>query len=431
MHLLILPSTNPSVPFRSFTYTERHLQCLWSDFRLRPKQLSTTQGESVEVEHPGNWNLEAGPDFHHAVLRIGRERRRICGDLEIHIHSENWNHHGHRNDPRYENVHFHIVYFQGPEIPGLIQIPLQKILDATPQFSFENIDLSAYPYHIATGDFPFKNMPPEEKTELLESAGEERLRLKTERFARIMQTKEPNQLLWEELLAALGYKNNKIPFRKMAECLPLDRLQSLTRSPEETYALLLGLSGLLPTNPSADWDVKTHEFIRKLWDFWWKQPDELHEAALQKSEWTLHGIRPINHPIRRLMAAAYYAGRIPEIATAPSKLTNFPDNFWTHHLTWKSACPATTVVGSSRANAIVTNILIPFQAVTHPPAPPLEKLPAEPMNGIIRQAAYALFGPDHPPKIYRSTLARQGLIQIFYDYLIPHRLHALREKFQG
>ncbi|MDF7826973.1 DUF2851 family protein, partial [Pontiellaceae bacterium B12227] len=53
----------------------------------------------------------------------------------------------------------------------------------------------------------------------LEAAGEERLRLKAERLALAMQNKEPEQVLWEELMAALGYKNNKAPFRKLATTL--------------------------------------------------------------------------------------------------------------------------------------------------------------------------------------------------------------------
>ena len=70
----------PPTGFQSFPYRERHLQCLWADTRYRPDLLLTTEGESVEIEHPGEWNLEAGPDFLNAVLRIGRQRRRMCGD---------------------------------------------------------------------------------------------------------------------------------------------------------------------------------------------------------------------------------------------------------------------------------------------------------------------------------------------------------------
>ena len=416
-------------PFRPFPYSERHIQCLWADPRLRPPLLTTTLDEPVIIEHPGEWNLEAGPDFRNAVLLIGHEKRRICGDLEIHIHPAGWQQHGHANDPRYENVRFHIVYFSGKEIPGLIQIPLQDPLAVNPSFSFDLIDLSAYPYALPIGTFPLKNMHPDAKTDLLESAGEERLRLKTERIALEIQTKDPRQVLWSELMAALGYKNNKIAFRKLAAHLPLNRLRNLASNPSEAYALLLGSSGLLPANPDADWPPDTRLFIRTIWDIWWKQSHELQETALEKSDWNLSGIRPANHPLRRLMAAAHYAFTLSEIETHNAALTNLPGSFWNTHLSWKKRSASAAIVGQSRANAIITNVLVPYRAATGASSIDLKKFPAEPANSIIRQTAHALFGPDHTSKTYSSALARQGLIQIFHDYLIPHKLAELNEKF--
>lgn len=412
-------------PFRHFPYRERHLQCLWADQRLRPTNLITTDGERVDVEHAGNWNLEAGPDFLNAVLRIGNGRR-LCGDLEVHIHPNGWQQHGHAGDPRYENVRFHLVYFPGPEIDGLIQIPLQDVLTANPRFSFENIDLTAYPYSVPTGDFPLRDLDPDHKTAWLEAAGEERLRLKAERYAFAMHSRDPEQLLWEELLAALGYKNNKSPFRRLAAALPLARLRAIAPTPETAYALLLGLSGLLPTDTAQPREKETRAFIRKIWDCWWKQSGNLTESPLLRSDWNLSGIRPANHPVRRLMAAAHYAFRIPEIATNPQLLSDFPINFWSVRLNWNTRCKPMTLVGPARANAMVTNILVPWNAATGATEPKLDRLPPEPGNSIIRQTAHALFGPDHTCKTYRSTLARQGLIQIFHDYLIPHQLDQLR-----
>jgi hypothetical protein len=228
-------------------------------------------------------------------------------------------------------------------------------------------------------------------------------------------------------MAALGYKNNKAPFRQLAAMLPLARLRSLATTPDETYVLLLGLSGLLPAHPDSAWSAETRKFIRSVWDFWWKQSEESKERALSKSEWTLAGIRPANHPVRRLMAAAHYAFQIPELANNAKGLTDFPSNHWNNHISWKTKCEPTALVGTSRANAIITNILVPWRAATGATELNLTHLPVEPGNSIIRQTAHTLFGPDHSPKVYRSALARQGLIQIFHDYLITHRLDELRQ----
>ncbi|MDZ8117765.1 DUF2851 family protein [Pontiella agarivorans] len=418
-----------SLPFGRFPWRERHLQCLWADSRNRPAKLTTSDGEPVTIEHPGHWNLEPGPDFLNAVLLIGQEKRRITGDLEIHIHPNGWKQHGHAHDPNFDQVRFHIVYFQGLEIPGLIQIPLQETLAANPHFSFENIDTAAFPYSIPAGDFPLHGIDPDRKTEFLEAAGEERLLLKAERLALAMQSRDPEQVLWEELMASLGYKNNKAPFRKLAALLPPARLQSLAETPDQAYALLLGLSGLLPKNPDPQWTPASRTFIRSVWDFWWKQADELHERTLNKSDWTLAGIRPANHPVRRLMAAAHYAFNIADFKDNFKKLTPSASNHWNTHISWKTPCKPTALVGQARANAIITNILIPFRAATENSFD-LNQLPPEPGNSIIRQTAYTLFGPDHTAKVYKSALARQGLIQIFHDYIITHRLDELKMLFR-
>ncbi len=418
-----------TAPVSRFPWRERHLQCLWADPRNRPAALITSEGETVLVEHPGDWNLEPGPDFLNAALLIGNEKRRVTGDLEIHIHPNGWKQHGHSGDPRFANTRFHVVYFQGLEIPGLIQIPLQETLAADPKFSFDNIDTTAFPYSTPSGSFPMRGTDPDQKAEFLEAAGEERLRLKAERLAIAMQAKDPEQVLWSELLAALGYKNNKTPFRKLAALLPVSRLRRLAGSPAQAYAILLGLSGLLPKNPDPHWTPESRIFIRTVWDFWWKQPAELHSLALSKTEWTLAGIRPANHPVRRLMAAAHYLFSIDGLQDDYTLLTPPAATHWNTHISWKTKCAPTALVGPARANAMITNILIPFRAAAGLEID-LHRLPPEPSNAVIRQTAFTLFGPDHSDKVYRSALARQGLIQIFHDYIITHRLDELKLRFQ-
>ena len=139
------PPPAPPAPF-----SERHLQCVWADDRLRPAHLATAAGEPVQVEHPGEWNTGPGPDFLNAALRVGPELRRIVGDVEIHVRPADWQRHRHAGDPRYRRVCAHVAYFPGtlPAAdlpPGTLQIAMRPALDAQPDFSFDNVDLLAYP----------------------------------------------------------------------------------------------------------------------------------------------------------------------------------------------------------------------------------------------------------------------------------------------
>src|SRR5439155_4366128 len=76
---------------------ERLIHCIWSEQLFRKNLL--VEGKTLMISSPGWWNLEAGPDFRNAELMI--DGQRVCGDVEIHLNSGDWYHHGHDKDPRY------------------------------------------------------------------------------------------------------------------------------------------------------------------------------------------------------------------------------------------------------------------------------------------------------------------------------------------
>src|SRR5437868_5565612 len=86
-------------------FTERHLQAVWLEQKYF-KNLRAVSGEEIRVISPGIWNAEAGPDFLKAHLRIGNCDYK--GDIEIHLAESGWYQHRHHEDPRYNNVVFHL-----------------------------------------------------------------------------------------------------------------------------------------------------------------------------------------------------------------------------------------------------------------------------------------------------------------------------------
>lgn len=429
----------------AFPYSERHVQCVWFDNALRPDRLVTSEGESVEVEDPGVWNLEAGPDFLGAALRIGPDRRRMVGDVEVHIHPTAWRQHGHADDPRYARVRVHVTYFPGAlpasEFPpGTTQIALRDALAARPDFSFDNVELTAYPFATRAPVPPcfreLESWSADRKHALLDAAGEERLRRKAVRFVALSSERGLDQALYEEAMAALGYKQNKPAFRRLASAVPLERLRSESGGdPIAAFALLAGVSGLLPPSPSPRWDAESRSFARRVWDAWWKRRDRFVHAALPRSTWSLAGVRPANHPLRRLMAAARLFTAAPPVSKtwSGSDLAGFlaqfsalRDGYFDRRATLggRRFTRTAALIGPDRAEALAVNVWIPFLAATR--TGPLRRtlldaLPPEADHAILRQTALNLFGPNHPPSLYRTGLRRQGLVQIFHDYCLNDR----------
>jgi len=440
-------------PGRAFPYSERHLRCVWFDPAYRPAPLRTQDGQTVIVEDPGRWNLEAGPDFLDAALRFEPGQRHVRGDVEIHVRPAEWGQHGHAGDPRYRRVVAHVTYYPAT-VPaeglpqGAAEIALRDRLAANPAFSFESIDLTAYPYAAAATPPPcaarLTRWSPEERAALLEAAGEERLRRKAERLAQAIKEKGSDQVLYEEIMAALGYKNNRVPFRVLAASVPLELLRREAGGDViKGYALLCGVAGLLPAKPLAGWDQETRGWVRRLWDIWWKLESRWQPVALTRTSWALAGLRPQNHPLRRLMAAADLFGAEGKLAALLAGMrAEAPEawyrelvgrlqalgagGYWWHRYSWSGARRASPValIGAGRAAAILTNVIIPWQAASQAAAftpDVLASLAPEEENSLIRQTAFALFGHDHNPALYRTGLRQQGLLQIFHDFCLNAR----------
>jgi hypothetical protein len=438
-----------------FPYSERHLKCAWFAPEFRPVELRAESGETVIVEKPGRWNLEKGPDFLDAALLVGAEHRRITGDIEVHIHPADWQNHGHSSDPAYARVIAHITFFPdrlGPGVlpPTTLQIALKDALLGNPLFSFESIDITAYPFALRKARTPCSQIisrwEPETISKLLHAAGKYRLETKSERLANAAARKGEDQVLYEEIMSALGYKHNRLPFRQLAERVSVETLrEDSSLDPVAAYALLAGVAGLLPAVTRTSWDNETRRFVRKLWNSWWKFQAKWSSRIMPAELWSLSSVRPQNHPRRRLMAAAVlFTGNKTltetiaalEISSANvnewleqvlAVLQKSDDNYWSRRFTigQKPSPTSAALIGARRAAAIISNVIIPLQIGRQHPKPPaddlLKCLPAEEDNAVIRQCAFNLIGPDHTPAIYRDGLSQQGLIQIFHDFCLADR----------
>lgn len=414
-------------------FSERHLHCVWYDDRLRPSPLKTERGEDLQILHPGKWNQESGPDFLDAEWVVGG--RRCRGDVEIHIRPMDWKHHGHAADANYRQVGLHVTYEPGELPEGLLpagceEVSLRRLLDQRSHFFFDQIDLRAYPWQTESGRSGlrafFADKSEEDCGRMLEAAGQERLRRKSLRMARVIQSVGEAQALYTALLRGLGYKQNAGVSEKLAQAMPLSVLQRIAgRDPLQAYALLAGTAGLLPADADTA-GVPAWMHVRSLWDLWWPHQHHFLDKALCREDWRLDHVRPGNHPLRRLRAMAAWVcmekGFTANFMSEPCE----DDRAWLRRVLrmLRVASPAPSVepdhlVGPLRAGTLLINAVLPWRICCQPEGMTdgmWQHLPDEAFNRKTRQAALMLFGPDQHPRLYRGGLRKQGLLQFHEDF---------------
>lgn len=391
--------------------TERHVQAIWYDAALRPRRLVTRRGCAVAVVSPGEWNAGPGPDFRRAVLELGPERRRVVGDVEVHLAPSDWDFHGHGADPNYRNVIAHVTWRGGPPpatLPsGAVSIWLGRFMTADCSFAPEQIDLAAYPF----ARLPLAGRPcerelahdPDRARRVLAAAGRHRLKMKARRLvgrlcARARTARDGfggsgtnvnaarRQVFYEEVMTALGYAKNAAPFRHVAERVPLDAL------PREMAA---ARTALLVAGAFETWE---RAGLRP-----WNAPESrlahAAEAFTETPVMKLCEVRDFSRAACRQMVAAMCGAR-----------RRNEDGL-------RERC-----MGRGRAAAILANVIAPFALAEERTEDVPDWLPPEDVSEPVRLTAFRLFGRDHNPAAFYSDngLLIQGLLQIHRDYCLRH-----------
>ncbi|MDY6918275.1 MAG: DUF2851 family protein [Chloroflexota bacterium] len=258
--------------------TESMVCRVWQGRALRGRWLVMADGRWVRVVHPGRPNPVAGPDFHHAIVATaGGEAR---GDVEVHVRSSSWRHHGHHRDPQYNGVILHVVMWDdapgrtvradGASVPVVALHPYVEVTGAAAMVAARERCWNAARW-----------LGVEGMGRVLDRAGDERFRAKAGRFGDRLKACGADQAVYEGLMRALGYGGNGRAFEALARRVPLQVL--------EECAVAGGSSAV------------ERELGRAL------------DAGAGGLPWRRCGIRPANMPSRRIAAAApllaRYVGR--------------------------------------------------------------------------------------------------------------------------
>ncbi len=424
---------------------ESLLQGIWFHQRLKRDGLRTTDGREVKILHPGFWNRESGPDFHSAVVQFGSETPQE-GDIEIDMEPGDWRTHGHAANPAFAKVVLHVVWRgSGAErLPTLVLEPLLDAPLAELAWWHGGEGGRAFPAELAGRCCaPLRELSEERLLELLRQAAAIRMQSKAAQFHARARQAGWEQALWEGLFRGLGYKRNLWPMLRLAElrgriCPDMSGLGG-----QAIQGRLLGIGGLLPEELTRRRGT-TDSYVRGLWDGWWRERDAFVDCVLPRSLWNFAGLRPANHPERRLALAAHWLadGKLPSrleswcsttlepkalVASLLKAMQAPKDGFWSHHWTLrsKSFAAAQPLLGATRVTDLAINVVLPWLWVRAVEGKndslrrEMERRffawPAAEDNAVLRLARQRLLGAPKP-KLFQTAAAQQGLMQVVRDF---------------
>ena len=378
----------------------------------------TTDGESFEILHFCEWNREAGPDFKGAVVQFEKSGEKT-GDIEVDREARDWERHGHALNAAFSGVILHFF------IEGSREQAFARTIEhrAVPQARLA-VDAPADPHEIK----PAEHVGLDEASRMISEAAEFRLRNKHAAHARAVALHGADAAMFHAIAAGLGYKNNAIPFLLAAQRTGLRRAGGVSGE-----ALLFGLAGFLEPRSFDDADEVTRRYLKPLWDEWWTIRDAMSRIVLDRKMWKLSGIRPSNHPHRRLGALAAVATGFEHLRKSMRDsgakgfracLENLDHPYWHRHWNLRAAELAKPValIGSDRVTDLLINAFLPSQPLDIARAE-LDRLRGPYPSGRLLRASNWLVG-NVTPKLMRTAKDQQGLLQLYADFSAVSPLEA-------
>jgi hypothetical protein len=390
------------------------------------------EGRAVRIVQFGEWNRSAGPDFSHVAVEI--DGRLHTGPVELDLEPLCWEAHGHATDPNFRDVILHVV-FNADAKRGFTRsldhhhIPQVVIPDSVLADALNRPHREVAIAHPGRCVAPLRRMPTASVAKLLEEAALHRAAGKAGRFLRTAQAHGEDAALFQATAETLGYRGNALPMRLLAQRVPLNRI----RNADDAEAILFGTAGFLAPDLHEQAPEDTREYLRKLWDAWWKVRAGFEVPPGREIPWQTHGQRPANHPHRRVAALHALVAAWPKyrkLALAPSFqakplidfLATLRHPLWSRRHTLTSAASPREIAlfGRARALELVANHLVPL-ALHHGGMKFREyyKLRSSSPNDKVKRCAIRLFGStDKAGPWLRRLCHHQALLQVYHDFCL-------------
>jgi len=345
---------------------ESLFQYIWQ-FRLYDtrRPLLTTDGEPLQILHPGTHNTHAGPDFFNGKIQVSDTL--WAGNIELHLRSSDWQRHRHQDDPGYANIILHVVYEYdtavqtsgGQTFPTLI---LKDYIDQSLLHRYERLMQSGRFIPCAESIQHVHSITLQQQLDRMLA---ERME---EQSASLMQWLNRCANSWQEvfylrLARSFGAHINQDAFEQLALRTPLHLMAKYRHKVLSLEALLFGQAGFLNDYFDEEYPQLLQQEYHYLQQVHGLQP-------MEKHQWKFLRLRPANFPTLRiaqfaqlLHTANHLFSKLLEAETV-RELEKLLDvslgNFWLTHYTFpERSHERNKSLGKNFMHILLINAIVP------------------------------------------------------------------------
>ncbi len=426
-------------------FSEEFLYHIWDAQHLK-KSLTTISGKDLVIKFPGRWNTDSGADFKDAIIELNGKIQK--GDVEIDLTSYHWKSHSHNENPEFNSVLLHIVYEDNGKYPYTISEDGNKIeiFEIKEQLE-DNINklikhYSGEPYSEKDKTCKLFNKMTKDATEdFLNKMGMMRFEKKIKRFSAEHFFSDFDQLLYLGFMEALGYSKNKYQMLQIAlnnSYKDLKQFYNNGMTKEEFTAIMIYSSGLdehLPIIISNDQKEKWQTIFQK----------QKFVNQVSDINWKLFRIRPVNHPVIRILQVAdllydsletSFFHNILKLFSFPSdkfKLNDFKKKLYSYFQIENIYLPDRYKLGKTRIDTILINIILPlvviyarekkFKQLENIALNIYQRFSGLPAN-YLTQYMEKFLDEDQKKIIRKKAVYQQGLLKVYYENCQHHYCEA-------
>ncbi len=345
---------------------EDFLHYLWRTQSFNTNGLILNSGAHLIVLNQGQYNIDSGPDFKNAKIKIGQTL--WYGHIEIHVKSSDWYKHHHESDPSFYNVILHVVYEHDCEI----RLPNGEILDTLELKQIIHPSLLLHYYSLKQSSKAiscYRQLSHVDRVFIksaIHSQAIFRLEKKVSHLkGRLVQLHYDWELLfYQELMKAMGGRVNKENFLTLAIKIPILLIKKYKNQPEVLDALFFGQSGLIPDKP-------TELYVQNLKKDYSHLKKKHQLKPMDKFVWQFSKMRPSGFPthriaqVSRLLSSSCIFQTYHDVYSIIQLKRFFSINlnpFWFNHFHFKKTTTSqpNKNIGESHIEKIIINVISPF-----------------------------------------------------------------------